>query len=162
MSSYDVIWSGYQIDVPSFKNFMMKLRGQGDFPPPDDKRSVIKWSSDYIRWRRNLPPRTGAKVPRIRYIPSSPQHAHGEDITHIFFPIRWIPYKSEHQLNDPSHPDYAKSHEPTETDKAKLDRWLNYINENNGGEYRVNSNMFEFGTILDLHPVHEWRSVSCA
>ncbi|KAJ3717813.1 hypothetical protein C8R42DRAFT_152939 [Lentinula raphanica] len=81
----------------------------------------------------------------------------GTNITHIFFPIRFIPFKTRRQLNDPTHPEYVIAHEETEKDKRKLQSLLNYIHAHNGGEHRMNADLFEFAVMKDLHPLAEWR-----
>ncbi|KAJ3847509.1 hypothetical protein EV368DRAFT_69046 [Lentinula lateritia] len=139
MSSDQVVWSGYQLDIDSFKKFIMVLTGEGDRPPPDDDESSLDWAYEYTAWRFELSPRDRAKTPKIRYLELNPDAP--DDITHLFFPVRWIPYKSPRQLDDPTHPDYATTHEPNEKDKAKLDRWLTYIHETNGGKYRFSADI---------------------
>ena len=69
------------------------------------------------------------------------------EVTHIFFPLRYIPYKSQRQLYDPSHPDYSAVHQPTEKDKANLERWINYVNGKLGGKYHIEKDKFEFAAM---------------
>ena len=83
----------------------------------------------------------------------------GENISHIFFPLRWSAYENERQLNDPTYPDYAATHEPTEKDEAKLDRWLNYVDEKLGGKNHVQRDVFRFAVMKDIHPADEWVGV---
>ncbi|KAJ3930996.1 MAG: hypothetical protein NXY57DRAFT_975864 [Lentinula lateritia] len=155
MSPPEVVWSGYRLDTRSFKKFVMVLTGRGDGPSPDNDQFSVKWASQYTAWRFKLPPRDRVITPKIRFLYLNPDSP--DDITHLFFPIRWLPYKSPRQLDDPTHPDYATTHGPNEKDKAKLDRWLTYIHESNGGKYCFSADMFEFTAIMDLHPAYEWR-----
>ena len=83
-----------------------------------------------------------------------------ENITHIFFPVRWIPFKTKRQLNDPAHPDYDAVHKATEKDEAKLGRWLDCVDEMLEGKCRVERDKFEFSVMKELHPMVEWRNVS--
>ncbi|KAJ3803969.1 hypothetical protein F5876DRAFT_71009 [Lentinula aff. lateritia] len=162
MSPPEVVWNGYQLDRRSFKKFVMVLTGRRDGPSSDDDQFSVKWASQYTVWRFKLPPRDSYNAENlflslttvlVLYLnPDSP-----DDITHLFFPIHWIPYKSSRQLDDPTHTDYATTHGPNEKDKAKLDRWLTYIHENNGDKYRFSADIFEFTAIKDLHPAYEWR-----
>ena len=48
-------------------------------------------------------------------------------ITRIFFLLRWRAYESERPLDDPTHPDYAAIHEPTEKDRANFERWISFV-----------------------------------
>ncbi|KAJ3889939.1 hypothetical protein GG344DRAFT_66668 [Lentinula edodes] len=157
MSPPEVVWSGYRLDTRSFKKFVMVLTGRGDGPSPDNDQFSVKWASQYTAWRFKLPPRDRVITPKIRFLYLNPDSP--DDITHLFFPIRWLPYKSPRQLDDPTHPDYATTHGPNEKDKAKLDRWLTYIHDSNGGKYRFSADMFEFTAIMDLHPAYEWRII---
>ena len=76
----------------------------------------------------------------------------GGDITHIFFLLRWRAYESERQLDDPTHPDYAAIHEPTEKEKASFERWLSYVNERFGGKAHIDASVFRFAAMKNLHP----------
>ncbi|KAJ3974265.1 hypothetical protein EV361DRAFT_661715 [Lentinula raphanica] len=154
MLSNWAVWSGYQLEPHAFIRFIGVLEGTG--APPDPDRGIVSYILDYVHWRNHLPPRDAAKAPRIRFHASDPEE---ENITHIFFPIRFIPFKSRRQLNDPTHPDYPTAHEETEKDKGKVERLLNYIHATNGGEHRISADVFEFAVMKDLHPRVEWRAV---
>ncbi|KAJ3717811.1 hypothetical protein EV361DRAFT_661681 [Lentinula raphanica] len=152
MVSEWAIWSGYQVDSDAFKTLMGIIRGSGD--PDLDQDLLDDYALDYIRWRRRLPRKEAAQSPKIRFRALDPEV---DKLTHIFFPIRFIPFKSNRQLNDPTHPDYPIAHEETEKDKAKLERWLNYIHTKYGGEHRMSADQFEFTVMKDLHPLADWR-----
>ncbi|KAJ3717789.1 hypothetical protein C8R42DRAFT_711532 [Lentinula raphanica] len=151
------VWSGYQLNPDAYKRFVGVLKGTGDVQDPN--KDIFDYIFDYIHWRNYLPPKLSDKAPDIRFRTSDPEE---ENVTHIFFPIRFIPFKSRRQLNDPSHPDYSIAHEPTEKDKAKLRRFLNYIHAHNGGEHRMDADLFEFAVMKDLHPSVEWRVLHLA
>ncbi|KAJ3817005.1 hypothetical protein F5880DRAFT_134995 [Lentinula raphanica] len=171
MLSNWAVWSGYQLEPHVFIRFIGVLEGTG--APPDPDRGIVSYILDYVHWRNHLPPKDAAKAPRIRCMyqshssttmliswtfivrASDPEE---ENITHIFFPIRFIPFKSRRQLNDPTHPDYPTAHEETEKDKGKVERLLNYIHATNGGEHRISADVFEFAVMKDLHPRVEWRA----
>ncbi|KAJ3817004.1 hypothetical protein F5880DRAFT_1734978 [Lentinula raphanica] len=152
MVSEWAVWSGYQINVDAFKSFIAVLLGTEDRPKPD--KSIDAYVYDYVRWKNHLPRKEAAKSPKIRFHSADPESGR---VTHIFFPIRFIPFTSERQFDDPTHPDYPIAHEETEKDKAKLERWLDYINTKNGGEHRIGADQFEFAVMEDLHPLAEWR-----
>ncbi|KAJ3774496.1 hypothetical protein FB446DRAFT_728674 [Lentinula raphanica] len=152
MVSEWAVWSGYQIDVDAFKNFIGVLLGTEDRPKPD--KAIDAYVYDYVRWKNHLPRKEAAKSPKIRFHSADPESGR---VTHIFFPIRFIPFTSERQFDDPTHPDYPIAHEETEKDKAKLERWLDYINTKHGGEHRITADQFEFAVMEDLHPLAEWR-----
>ncbi|KAJ3755823.1 hypothetical protein EV360DRAFT_85549 [Lentinula raphanica] len=154
MLSNWAVWSGYQLEPHAFIRFIGVLEGTG--APPDPDRGIVSYILDYVHWRNHLPPKDAAKAPRIRFRASDPEE---ENITHIFFPIRFIPFKSRRQLDDPTHPDYPTAHEETEKDKGKVERLLNYIHATNGGEHRISADVFEFAVMKDLHPRVEWRVV---
>ncbi|KAJ3833194.1 hypothetical protein F5878DRAFT_646146 [Lentinula raphanica] len=109
MVSEWAIWSGYQVDSDAFKTLMGIIRGSGD--PDLDQDLLDDYALDYIRWRRCLPRKEAAQSPKIRFRALDPEV---DKLTHIFFPIRFIPFKSDRQLNDPTHPDYPIAHEEIE------------------------------------------------
>ncbi|KAJ3974266.1 hypothetical protein EV361DRAFT_661721 [Lentinula raphanica] len=146
------VWSGYQLEADAYKRFVGVFEGTGDAQAPDKR--IIDYVCDYVQWRELLPPKLAARAPNIRFRTSDRE---GTNITHIFFPIRFIPFKTRRQLNDPTHPEHVIAHEETEKDKRKLQSLLNYIHAHNGGEHRMNADLFEFAVMKDLHPLAEWR-----
>jgi len=149
--AHDVVWSGYQVDQQAFRDLVAALYGRQS-SPQDNIADVV---GRYTRWKNQLPPKQRSKAPRVRFRASEEEE---DDISHIFFPIRWIPYKSPRQFDDPTHPDYAAAHESTEKDKAKLERWLSVVDAKVEGKDPIRRDMFEFTTMKDLHPSDEWRA----
>ncbi|KAJ3831857.1 hypothetical protein F5878DRAFT_713915 [Lentinula raphanica] len=147
------VWSGYQLEADAYKRFVGVFEGTGDAQAPDKR--IIDYVCDYVQWRELLPPKLAARAPNIRFRTSDRE---GTNITHIFFPIRFIPFKTRRQLNDPTHPEHVIAHEETEKDKRKLQSLFNYIHAHNGGEHRMNADLFEFAVMKDLHPLAEWRA----
>ena len=80
----------------------------------------------------------------------------GENITHIFFPVRRIPSKSRRQLGDSTH-GVRKANEQAE---VKLGRWLDCVDEIPDGKCHVERDKFKFSVMKDLHPLVEWRTIS--
>ncbi|KAF9043664.1 hypothetical protein BDP27DRAFT_1409303 [Rhodocollybia butyracea] len=159
MPSRHVIWSSYQMDKQTFQKFMEMLEGTGDRADPT--KPFTRYIYAYTKWRHNLPPEYRRKAPGLPFNDSSDKERvnvlvamekngpacsiplQEADVYEyhlcsysefVFFPLRFIPYKTHCQLNDVNHPDYAVTHEPTECDRAKLEQWLNYVNNHNGGK----------------------------
>ena len=80
------------------------------FQGSEDSLYVIVSSLDLDRLPAALP--TSGRTP-------DPE---GENITHIFFPVRWIPFKSQRQLDGSTHPDYDAVHKANEREVARLCR----------------------------------------
>jgi len=152
MRSDYAVWSGYQIDQQSFRDLVSMLRDEG--PQGNPTHHMPDVISAYLRWTRQLPRKMSAKAPNVRFRTRGTKE---EIITHIFFPLRWVPYKTRRQITDPAHPDYAAVHEPTEKDKAKFENWLRVLNERLDGKYHIDKDKFEFSVMKDLHPSVEWR-----
>jgi len=150
MSSDYAVWSGYQLDRQSFMDFISVLSDKGSHRRPG--ADITDFTMTYISWTHRLPRKVASQAPKIRY-----RTLDGEIVTHVFFPLRWIPYKSRRQINDPTHPDYAAVHEPTDKDKARLENWLKVVNETLDGKC-VDKDKFEFSVMKDLHPLVEWRA----
>ena len=162
-----VVWSGYELDRQSFVDFVRMLY-ETPIPPERDIIGVVGY---YTRWKDRLPRRERSRAPNIRCMRPSPfsisgsftfisgrtSDPEGKHITHIFLPMRWMPYKSRRQLEDPDHPDYAAAHEPTEKDEATLQRWLNCVDERIVEERYVKRDVFKFAAMKELHPSVEWR-----
>jgi hypothetical protein len=67
-------------------------------------------------------------------------------LTHLFFPVRCILYKSEEQ------PEGCVVNGPTEGDRMALERWIDYVNKSKVGENDTRADLFEFAATRGPHP----------
>ena len=67
MRSNYAVWSGYQLDNLSFKDFMSTLLGTPMIPDQD----VLDLVEAYTSWKRRLPPKQRSKAPNIRCMQAS-------------------------------------------------------------------------------------------
>ena len=145
-----VIFSGYQLDLRSFIEFMNIL-----VRPQTSQEDIDRFVRKYGTWKASLPRKETKRVPVIRWVwsPSSsfiivfpshfPGRFEGRTITHLFFPTSYTFGDRLGELDVPIEPDVVTT-VPTEEDKAKLTQWMAYVNQNKVGDNSTSGDMFEF------------------
>jgi len=145
------IWSGYQITIEDFIEFVSNFT---DIPQPDAICQKHRHILTYNRWKRRLPANMKRHVPSMRFQFASPEDGSFDKVTHIFFRLRCVDYKGPRQLED-SHPDSKVIKEETPKDRAKLDSFVKGV-EAFGGKLDTSKLLFTY--MKDLHPSVEWRN----
>ncbi|KAG2006803.1 ATP binding cassette transporter [Coprinopsis cinerea AmutBmut pab1-1] len=82
----------------------------------------------YLVWRTGLSDKERLRTPCLMMrFPPGDKMQDKATMTHLFFPIRWTPYKGKKQLVDEAHA--VKIREETERDKAKLGIFLRALKD---------------------------------
>ncbi|PFH47293.1 hypothetical protein AMATHDRAFT_50405 [Amanita thiersii Skay4041] len=142
-SSKLAIYSGYELSIPNFKQFILSLQ--------TPLVSVIRNDPDSDLWdymtRGDI-----TLLRRFCFVSEEAEMAFDGDLEeklkHLFPPIRFVPYKGENQLEE-SHPDSKIIREETEKDKAALAQFIQYVRSIGG---QLNASMVNFGYMKDIHP----------
>ena len=78
MPSIYAVWSGYELELESFRDFMGTLYGK-TMPQEESTSNLMGY---YISWKGRLPPKERAHAPKIRCTRSSPPRS----------PIAYLPF----------------------------------------------------------------------
>ncbi|KAF7760378.1 hypothetical protein Agabi119p4_11054 [Agaricus bisporus var. burnettii] len=103
----------------------------------------------YAEWKKTLPRKAQAKLPKIRY--ERPYDA----ILSTFVPFRWFEYISPDEA-DPNNPDYSAGvFQEREMDMARLRIFLKFLKKQGAP---LDEDKVKFGCMVDIHPRDDWRA----
>ncbi|KAF9457715.1 hypothetical protein BDZ94DRAFT_194027 [Collybia nuda] len=150
------VYSGFTISPDDFKALVKTVCPAAGL----SLNALENYTTAYNHWRRSIPKSDRHRVPRPKVL-FKPGHtndmAYDKIVERFFFPIRWVPYEDDNQLerNDGNQELWM----PNDVDKAKLAQVGKFVASQPGcHNFRLPDLVhFGFTCIKDVHPAFEWK-----